>query len=213
MISTIITLIIGAIVFIVLSIIFRKSNSLKLKNKSIPLSLVISIILTVILSFVPFENAFMSFSSPQKAFSYSYDSEIKAILDGENSTMIIADDNNTDQIDIIPKTKEKDKWKIGMGYNIKSVANLKGNGFYVFIDTYDKSKDYYIYITTMNMENCEITDNCNSEFQLIPDKPNSYYKNYAAYIKNFNKNYSIFINNEEIKLSELTPIMENTELS
>ncbi len=206
MISTIVTLIIGALIFIVLNTIFSKSHSFKLKNKSILLSLIVSIIFIVISSFIPFENSFITFSSLEKAFKYYNTGEIKTILDGENSTMIIADDNNADQISIIPKIKETNKWKIGMGYNIKNIASLKGNSFYVYIDTYDESNDYYIYITTINLKIHEISDTCNSEFQLIPDRSNGYYKNYAAYIKNYSDDYSIFINNEEIKLSELTSI-------
>lgn len=208
MISTIVIICISISVFFILNLILKKINSIKSKNKNIQLSLAVSIILTIVLSFIPFENAFMSFSSPQKAFYYYNEGEIKAILNGEKSTMIISDDNNADQITILPKTKEKDKWKIGMGYYIKNVSNLKGNNFFVDIDTYNKSDDYYIYITTFNKPVCEITDNCNSEFYLITKDPKSYYKDYVAYIKDYNDNYSFYINGEEIKLSELTPMFE-----
>lgn len=206
MISSIVSLIISTIVFIVLSIIFNKSDFFKIKNKSIQLSLVISIILTVILSFIPFENAFMSFSSPQKAFSYYNDGEIKTILDGENSTMIIANDNNADQIDILPKTKEKDKWKIGNNFDINTSTKLISKNVIIYIYNYNKTNDYYVTISIMDKNIKEISDNCNSEFHIVDKNKSPIYYFYAAYIKDYNDDYSIFINSKEIKIHESTPM-------
>lgn len=199
MITQIIVLVLGTITFLTLNLIFKKSKSSKLKNNGLKLSILISVVLSFVLFFIPFENAFISFSTPQKAFHYYTTGEIKAILDGENSTMIISGEDNEDQINIFPKTKDKTKWKIGMGYNIKSVAKFNKKNVYIDIDTYSHSDDYYIYINICNVNECKIYDSCDSEFKVIENENTVSYKTYAAYIKDFDKNYTLSVNGEEIQ--------------
>lgn len=201
MVAKIVILALSTINFIFLNLIFKKSKFPKLKNKGVQISLAISIVLSIILSFVPFENAFISFSSPQESYNYYSKAEIINVIYGKNSAMIIANEKNTNQIAVIPKSKNKDKWKIGMGYNIKNVAQFSREGLFIHIDTYNNSDDYYITITISDMNKYEISDSCNSEFQIINNKNDIYFKNYAAYIKNFDKNYTLYINGEEIQFN------------
>ncbi len=199
-------LILGTLLFFIFNIIFKKTGLQKLNKNSIQISIILSVIIIAISSFLPFENAFINFSSPQKAFYYYNSEEIKAILDGENSTMIISDDNNADQITIIPKSK-KGKWKIGTGFNVETISVFMQKNINISIDKHRHSNDYYIYITTIGNIEYKVSDNCNSEFYSISDETNGYFQTYAAYIKNYNDDYSIFINDKKIKLSELTSVI------
>lgn len=208
MVMKIVYIAIGIIIFTISSVILKKSKFSFFRKNGIFISLFLSLVIIVLSLFIPFENAFVSFSSPQEAFNHWQNGEIKAVLDGENSTMIIAEDyDNSNQIAIMPKAANKTKWKIGTAYNIKNIAKLRNDNVIFYIYSYKKTNDYYIIISIIDKNVNTISDNCGSDFILV-DKNQTlyYYYNYVAYIKNYNDDYMIFINNEEIKFSELISI-------
>ena len=145
----IIRLIIGCI-FLVCSITTIKKSKLIRKHILYIVFTSLSVLLIVVLTFLPFENLFVTFDSPKAACEYFNlgKSNIELIVEGGDCDFIIDRNNDSDTYLIIPKTA--DGWKIGVGSNTKRIVQKFSNGIVVYVYQYKNTSDYFITILDTN---------------------------------------------------------------
>ena len=109
-------------VFVGIAFIILKRFKI-VRRSAYTISIVASIILTTALAFVPFENSFISFSSPKAAYEYFNigKSNIELVVEGSACDFVIDRKNDTDSYLIVPK--KMDSWKIGIGTDIRKIVN------------------------------------------------------------------------------------------
>ncbi len=183
-------------VFLICSILVIKTTATRKRTLYIIFT-VLSVVLTVILSFFPLENLFITFNSSEAAYKYySFgESNIELVVEGDSCDFIVDSDNNSNTHLIVPKTT--DGWKIGIGSNTKRVVNKFSNGIKVSVYQYKNTDDYFIVILDTNGNASNIADNRNSKFYSLEKQNQTLGKNfitYYAHIPNFNSQYSLVVN-------------------
>lgn len=187
-----------------LGIAFLILRRLKVVRKSAyTISIVTSIILTTVLAFVPFENSFISFSSPKAAYEYFNigKSNIELVVEGNTCDFIIDRKNDVDSYLIIPKNS--DGWKIGTGVNTKRVAQKTHNGVTVNVFQYKSTNEYFITILDTNGGESKLSDSYGTNFYSLEKENEVLQKSfvtYYAYIPHFSSGYRVTVNEKEIIL-------------
>lgn len=187
----IIRIIVGCIVFFLCNFFIDKKIKKTTKRKKLIASFLASITLITALAFIPFENLFFSFKSPEESYKYvnSEISNVKLVVNGNNSDFVIGEKNNSDVYLIIPKTSSG--WKVGIGTNTKRIAQKITNDVVIYVYQYKNTDDYFIAVHNIKNTNIELTDVYGSEF--IADK-----RIYYANIQNFDQQYWVDVNSEKI---------------
>ena len=200
----IVRLIIGCI-FLVCSILAIKKSKVILKHRLYIAFTSLSVILFVALTFLPFENLFVTFDSPQAAHEY-YNlgkSNIELIVEGDDCDFIIDRKNDSNTYLIIPKTA--DGWKVGISSNTKTILQKISNSIVLYVYQYQNSNDYFITIFDTNGGKSTVSDEHNTKFFSL-ESSNDYlgktFVTYYAHVNNFNSQYSITVNNEKIMFGE-----------
>ena len=165
----------------------------------------ISVILTVVLSFLPFENLFVTFDSPQAAYEYYNlgSSNIELVLEGDACDFIVDRNNSSCTYLIIPKTP--DGWKIGVGSNTKRIVQEFSNGISISVYQYKNTNDFFITVLDTNGGETTISDGLNTKFYSLEYYNEHSKKNfvtYYAHVSNFNPQYSITVNGTPIALGD-----------
>lgn len=198
----IIRMIIGCI-FLVCSIIAIKNFKSIRKHILYIVFTGLSVLLIVVLTFIPFENLFITFDSLKAAYEYFNlgKSNIELIVEGENCDFIVDRKNDSDTYLIIPKTS--DGWKIGVGSNTKRISQKLSNGIVLYVYQYKDTSDYFITILDTNGGESTISDEYNSKFFSLERYNDSLGKNFVTYythITNLNPQYSVIVNDNKIVL-------------
>ena len=152
----------------------------------------------------PFENLFVSFDSPEAAYRYLKENPIIQVIDGKNTTLVVAEGSQ-----IIPKAnKTKDnvvRWKLPMQnattFRYKDVEH----GILVFLYHYKGTSEYYLRAQTMTTEPIQVSDSLASEFVFSEKKiPLTDQKSVEcfAYIPDPPKDYWVKINDQTVDLSD-----------
>ena len=198
----IIRLIISCI-FLVCSIIAIKNSKAIRKYILYIIFTSLSVLLIVALTFLPFENLFITFDSPKAAYEY-YNlgkSNIELIVEGDDCDFIIDRKNDSDAYLIIPKTA--DGWKIGVGSNTKRIMQKLSDGIVLYVYRYKDTNDYFITILDTKSGESTVSDEYNTEFFSLERYNDSLGKNfvtYYAHITNLNPQYSVIVNDNKIVL-------------
>ena len=200
---SVIRLIIGCI-FLVCSITAIKKFKVIRKHILYIVFTSLSVLLVVVLTFLPFENLFVTFDSPKAAYEYfnSGKSNIELIVEGDDCDFIIDRKNDSDTYLIIPKTA--DGWKIGIGSNIKRIVQKLSNGIVLYVYQYKNTSEYFITILDTNGGESTISDEYNTKFLSLERKNDSLGKTfvtYYAHITDFNPQYSVIVNGNKIVLA------------
>ena len=198
----VIRLIIGCI-FLLCSIIVMKNFKAISKRVLYIASSGLSVLLIVVLMFLPFENLFLTFGSPKDAYEYSNSrqSNIELIVEGDNCDLIIDRKNDSDAYLIIPKTA--DGWKIGIGADTKRIAQKISDGIVIYVYQYKDTSDYFITILDTNGGESIVSDEYNTEFLSLErynDLLEKKFVTYYAHIANLNSQYSVTVNGNKIVL-------------
>lgn len=198
----IIRFIIGCI-FLVFSITAIKKSKVICKHILYVVFTSLSMILVVVLAFLPFENLFVTFDSPKAAYEYFNlgKSNIELIVEGDDCDFIIDRKNDFDTYLIIPKTT--DGWKIGIGSNTKRIVQKLSNGIVLYIYQYKNTSDYFITILDTNGGKSTVSDEYNTKFYSLErnnDSLGKVFVTYYAHITNFNPQYSVIVNDTKIVL-------------
>lgn len=200
---SVIRLTIGFVIFLAL---FVSINRFKLSRKRLLYlaDFCISALLVTVLMFLPFENAFATFDSPEKAYNYFNfgKSNDKLVIDGNSCDLVVDSKDGVDQYLIIPKTE--DGWKIGIGSNTRRIAQKLSDGIIVYVYQYKNTNDCFLKIFDTNGGESTITDEYNTEFfslERYDDSLDKKFVTYYAHITEFNTQYSVIVNGIEIALN------------
>ena len=188
-------LLIGVIIFL-LSIFIIRRIDFKKKTLLTRVALLLAIVICLLLNFVPFENVFVTFDSPEDAYGYykGWLQEIELLVEGRNSDFVITDKS---EILIIPKTKEG--WKLGIGSDIKWVMWGSSESGTISIYRYKETNDYYVQVIAWNDMVQTVEDSYNSAF--VTGGEGRTGKVYFAALDRFDKEYKIYINGEEVEIT------------
>ena len=192
------------IIFSVCYIFIKKSNLVN-KRKWIILSIFMSVCLCVLSCIGPIENAFITFPTIESAYKYYYSNEgnIKLIVGGKESDLVIGqkDNDNTKLIAIMPKTNYG--WKIGTGVDVNRVTSTITYDVSTDVYQYKNSDDYYIIIDSVKGCELEISDNRNSKFDCLSgnNKNNQSHYAYCSYVHCFDEDYVITVDGKPISFN------------
>ncbi|MEE1086740.1 MAG: hypothetical protein U0L05_06195 [Schaedlerella sp.] len=161
------------------------------------------ILLGTLSTFFSVENYILTFSTPEKAFNYINSEEVKLVVEGQESTLVIAEEAKQDYVHlVIPKCSNG--WKLGRGIDTNLKKQMMDKGIVLNLYQYRESGEYYITILDMSGEKFEIIDNCNSAFVTFDDiESNQGFKFYFAYIPLYDDNYWIKVNNHKYSFDSL----------
>lgn len=194
--------VLGVVVFAIVFLLIKKSRISKKKSAYL-ISLIIITILTTLLYFIPIENLFISFSSPENAFKYMNTWKIDSIVNGSETDLIIASKNKVNTYKIIPKTNNT--WKISTDLETKKYIGFY-NGVSISVYKYKTSNDYYIALFNTDGGRIDISDNLNSKFFSV-NKINTAFSEpiyyYYTCVYNLDDTYVLNINGEEIKVRDV----------
>ena len=194
MLYTTIRIMIFFIIFIVLFVKIRRTKIVKKKLVTV-LLLLFCVVFCSVSYFVPVENLFVNFKSPQDVFKYSCNGEIEDVVYGNNSCLIFSADTHN----IIPKTKTG--YKIPIAFSMKTVGHkIDETGSFNVYHVPD-TDDYYIWGTTISIgSNIVVADGNNSQLKirLTPNDGTDYYTVLVyGLIDNFTDEYYLLINGEK----------------
>lgn len=151
---------IGFIIAIVLFVLIKYTKTIYKRKCCIAAFIAVSITVSL-LYLIPFENAFITFSTPEKAFRYTNSWDIDNIVSGTETSFVIASKNNVNTYKIVPKTQKC--WKLA-SIATKDMFQYFCNGISIHIYRYKNSSDYYIALFVLMAGQINITDK--SWFQL-----------------------------------------------
>lgn len=196
-----IRLLIGCVFFYCTILVIKRFKIVKRKHYIA--CIVISIALITTLAFLPFENLFITFKSPESVYKYvNYGkSNVKLIVEGNNSDFVIGEKNNSDTYLIVPKTI--DGWKIGVGTDAKMFFRTNSNGIIVYVYQYKNTEDYFVTVFDANGGYSEIRDSRNSNFfhlEKIDESLKKTFVTYYAHISNLDTSYWVCVNGVKIMI-------------
>lgn len=189
-----------ALLALLLVIAFLLKRKLKLNKKCFILTIISAFVLTTVAGLIPIENTFVSFSNPESAYSYNHIANVEMIISGEESDFVIGEKDDINIYGIVPKSNGK--WKVGMGTDIKNVSQINSENIIVYIYQYKNTNDYYVTVYDIEGKVCDISDNRNTEFQVLERqniKLNKSFYTYIAHINNYD-GYMLKVNDKNIKL-------------
>ena len=197
---SIIRIVIGCVFLVVLIKTFKRSNKMSIRTRYTIIIGTIFVLL-IVLAFLPFENLFITFDTPTKAFEYYTwgDSNIELIVEGSTCDFVVDCKRDADTHLIVPKTTNG--WKIGLGSNTKKVAQSYSNGVFACVYQYKNSNDYFITIFDVEGGEVAIWDDYNSMFYSLIEYNDSREKNlfsYYAYIPDYNSKYNVVVNGNKL---------------
>ncbi len=168
--------------------------------------IVVAVLLCTFSNFVPVENLFIDFSSPEKVYKYMFlgNDDIKTTVYGDESAMVIAEKGeNAYSILFVPESENG--WNIGNNLYAKSVCHKTHNKIIIDVKKYSNTADYYIVVKDIGSQINKITDSNNSEFVSFNSNASESENQITFYytsIQNFNEQYWVEINSERINLGE-----------
>lgn len=197
-----IRLLLGSIAFFAILLPTRKSY-IPQKRWMPLIAFTAAVTVITVTSLVPFENIFVTFSSPESAYKYTHTGDVQLVVDGEETALVIGQKGDVYEYLIVPKA-HSGGWKIGMGVDTQIVDQTLSNGVIIYVYKHRNTDDYYVRVVDSNGGYSDITDICNSEFVYL-EKPNTTlgktFYIYYAYLKDFSQDYELTVNGQQITLN------------
>lgn len=170
----------------------------EIKKKTHILLCIVSVVILIIMTMIPIENAFVSFSSPKDSVEYVNDSysniDVSKIIYGHQSCMLLSEITDAPQF----SKKSDENWKIAQ-VKFSRYDNLLKN-CYVSVYKVKGTNDYYIGISVYYSASPMVSDSKETQFIRFENEEQS---RYFGYLNEFDKNYTININGTKIDLGEL----------
>ena len=166
-------------------------------------AVIIAIIVTIALSLLPFENLFVTFDSPDKAYEYYFlgKSNIELTVEGNECDLVVNRKDYTYTLLIVPKTD--DGWKIGIGSDTKIIDRSITPDINICVYQYKNTSDYFIVIHAVNGRELIISDENKTEFyssERYDDYLDQNFVTYFAHIDSFDSHHSLTVDGELIIL-------------
>ena len=185
--------------FFGLSLIILRKFKITLKKVHFLVISIITVLVVVLLMFIPFENLFITFESPKAAYDYytSRNSDISLIVEGKNCDFIIVRKRESYYLySMIPKTENG--WKIGIGSDIKKVFDsYNDDGIFITVYQYKNTSDFFVEVYDINGGEIDVSDSYGNVFYSLKEEKHALEKSFYTYFANipeFNSDYSMFIN-------------------
>ena len=177
-------------------LVIRKNNFIRRPTLYIT-GVLLSVVSMLVLYFVPIENWFLTFESPEAAYRYTAFGKTNIIhkIDGNESTFMIDRSESVDTHLIIPKSE--DGWKIGLGSDTVCFYNKIIDDKIITVYRFKNSDDYYLFVQTVNTKNVEVKDSRNSEFFKL-EESSIYFSTYCTYLPKPEKQYWLSINDIQV---------------
>ena len=200
-------LIIGCIIFACSMIAVKKSKAVNKRVLRLVFA-ILSVVLTGLLGFFPFENLFVTFDSPKAAYNYYYTfekSNIDLIVEGDTCDFVVGGEKGsvTQTYLIIPKTANG--WKVGIVNDTKRIARKVSDKNILRVFQHKNTNDYFIIIFNAKGEKLTISDEYNTQFfslEKIIDSDGQTFVTYYGHITDFNSQYSVTVDGKKIVLGE-----------
>ena len=194
---------IGIILFVILftALKNKKKKPIQEKNRII-ISGVIAFLVITVSFFVPFENLFVHFKTPESAYHYFQAGTPIRTVYGENSAMVIADDRGTKNLSVISKADKSDSWKISLGYNTEMAARALNGGCSAVVYHHKPSGDNYISLYVQDSQ-VSINDQQGTTFVEISDEK-ALGKEYVAYLSDFDSDYIVTVNGVNLTFYDMS---------
>jgi len=179
----------------------KKSKTMH-KRKQYIFSVLIAVFLVTILSFIPFENLFITFNSPEDAFKYVSSEKVKLVIQGKNSDFVIGE-KDVAKFTYLIVPKNDNGWKVGRGLDTKLRMQKVHNGIVIYVYQYKNTGDYYVTISDTSGKKLQIKDSHDSQFLYLENMDNTIDKTYVTYyaaVFQIDSQYWININDEKIAL-------------
>ena len=178
----------------------------KYKNSRV-LIIILSVIVFVsclISYFITFENLFITFSSPQKSYKYSYSNDVDFIVEGIDTDFVVSfEEANKNNFLIIPKNE--DGWKIGRGIDTKFIKVKTIDKYLIQVYRYKNSNDYYILVEdSLSKKTLSVSDNRDSDVKCLERKitGNRMACAYFIYVNILDEDYKLFVDGQSINIMD-----------
>ncbi len=201
---SVIRIIIGCVLFALMVIAIRKSKAVNTRLLYCA-AVCVSAALIHAMMFIPVENSFMSFDSPEAALRYYNPAkrDIELIVSGEECDFIVSSKGDASELMTLPKTA--DGWKIGIGSNMKTAAHHFAEGISISVYQHRGSDDYFVRVFNSAGGESDLSDSCGTSFSCIKKANPVLGKEYVTYygrIDNFSSEYNVTVDGKVIFLSE-----------
>ena len=198
----VIRLILAAAVSLALTAVLRKSK-LKSKRLITAVALCLTLLFWSALEFIPFENLFITFDSPEAAYRYMYFSTSSEPLtvSGDSCDMLIDCDTRRAAFNniLIPKTEKG--WKISRVGVPKCNVYRYADGVTLNLYRYKDTDDYFAVITRSDGSEIELSAD-NAEFVSARYDMPSFADGMTVYCAHVNELGYITIDGERVKLGD-----------
>lgn len=189
------------VIMFLAGIAFLKKFKMLYKRLYVTLFGILILILWTLSMLFPIENLFITFSSPEKSYNYVNSEEVKIVVSGKISNLVIGKGHDYVYL-IVPKTEEG--WKIGRGLDVKMIPQQYYEGIVIGIYQYKNTKDYYVEVEDINGEQCTLKDNRNSHFEILEHnltEDKTGYR-YYAYVYDIDDSYALNVNGKTLSLKD-----------
>lgn len=195
----IIRIIFWSIAFLICFLIIRKSAIIH-KRRWYLKTAIIAFVLYTLSGFVPVENVFVTFPSPEAAFNYTNSDNVILVVEGQESALVIGDAGEKNSFDIIPKSGTG--WKLSLAWDANIVFHDVPSDNVIFrVYQYKDSNEYYIEVLNVRGTALDVADNRDSEFCQLKQANNTLditLNTYYAYVHDLDDKYALIVNGEVI---------------
>ncbi len=209
-------LIIGIVLYVVSYILIKKKR--EQISKTIKRFIAWGCVaITVVLTFIPFENAFVSFETSRDAFVYCFTTnpDISAIGRSLNGDFVVGGNFGNEIKIIFPSNKNGGGFKLPWLFDTKKVASGESGLNQVKVYRYKNTEDYYVHVNAaMSFELSEgsdmETDTLYSSFSISDDgQGNGFesldysgiFKDCCTYIHSPEETYTVTVNDVDISVN------------
>lgn len=198
MIRYIVAILISIVFYFLVFFTFSTVLKIEIKKKTHTLFCIVSVIILIIMTMIPTENAFISFSSPKDSVVYVNDSysdiDISKIVYGNQSCMLLSKITDAPQF----SKRSNNNWKVAQ-VKFSRYDDLLKN-CYVSVYKVKGTNDYYVGISVYYLSSPVVSDSKKTQFIQFENEEQS---RFFGYLDEFDKNYTININGAKIDLGEL----------
>jgi len=171
----------------------------KIKPVLFKIGVIVAIFLITLSAIFPLENLFINFETAEDVFKYTENGDIKRIIDGKNSSMVIFEEKGIISHTIIPRNENVFKipsWlesqEVSSGFfekGIYRVSNLKNTSDYYVLISFGSGKNKSL--SLLNKNNQEIT----LDIVEVVNTGFCYF-----YVENLSEDHRLIIGEETIRL-------------
>lgn len=192
------------IVLLVGLVVWLKHTRFRVKRYLYPVCLLVAAVLTTFFYFLPVENGFVDFASPEQVFAYSMSGEIQAVAEGEASALLLYRNQGANGVAFARKGERG--WKIGTYFSYQEVASRTVDKRIVTLYRWKGTQDYYavLWEPTANAA-VHVTDSKGTTFQLIqePAAQGTSSITYYGFVGELSQDYFLLVDGKKIAVESL----------